>query len=89
MGLTPEERRDRAKHAVQVSWDRTEDAAARTAPARARALARFEDEVDPDRVLPEGERRRLAEEAKTKHFRAMAKRSVEVRRERKAQAAAR
>ena len=39
-----------------------------TAPARAAFLAKFEAEVDPDRVLPVVERLRRAEAAKRAHF---------------------
>ena len=39
-----------------------------TAKARATFLARFQDEVDPDRLLPEDERRRRAEYARKAHF---------------------
>ena len=44
------------------------DARQTTAKARETFLARFEREVDPDRVLPEGERRRRAEHARRAYF---------------------
>lgn len=54
-----------------------------TAPARAAFLARFEDEVDPDRRLPEDERQRRATAARRAYFSALALRSVQARRARK------
>jgi hypothetical protein len=41
---------------------------AMTRKARAKFFSRFEDEVDPDRVLPEDERRRRAESARRAHM---------------------
>ncbi|MGY1733912.1 hypothetical protein ACI798_20575 [Geodermatophilus sp. SYSU D01045] len=58
----------------------TEDRAARTAAARAAADRRFDDLVDPDRVLPEDERRRRAEHARKAHYLEMALKSAEARR---------
>jgi len=58
------------------SWARTEDRAARTAPARRAALARFERQVDPDGVLPEAERARRAEHAKKAYFARLAMKSA-------------
>lgn len=57
-----------AKLAVHSSWAQTADRAARTAPARAAALRRFEDQVDPDRSLPAEERQRRAESARRAHM---------------------
>ena len=39
-----------------------------TGPARAAFLAKFEQEVDPEGLLPEGERYRRAEAAKRAYF---------------------
>lgn len=55
-----------------------------TAKARAAFLARFETEVDPDRVLPEEERQRRAESARKAHMARMALASARARRDRKA-----
>jgi hypothetical protein len=55
-----------------------------TAPARARFLERFVDEVDPDRVLPEAERLRRAAHARKAYFARLALKSVQARRARKA-----
>jgi hypothetical protein len=45
---------------AHISWARTADPAARTAPARAAMLDRFDREVDPDGTLPAAERARRA-----------------------------
>jgi hypothetical protein len=42
--------------AAYRSWERTADAAARTAPARRAAMARFESQLDPEGVLSPEER---------------------------------
>ena len=55
------------------------DARATTAKARASFLARFEREVDPDRVLPEAERLRRAESARRAHFARLALASARAR----------
>lgn len=62
------------------SWARTEDRAARTANARKAFLRRFEDQVDPDRKLPEAERLQRAEHARKAHFQRLAQRSAAARR---------
>lgn len=62
--LTPAQRTLRARVAVHSSWAKTSDRAARTAPARAASIARFEREVDPDGTLPPAERARRAESAR-------------------------
>ncbi len=80
--LTPRERTLRAQigaHALHASHDPRET----TAKARAAFLGRFEDQVDPERVLPEEERRRRAEHARKAHFARLALASARARRERK------
>ena len=62
------------------SWARTPDRSARTANARKAFLSRFEDQVDPDRKLPEAERLRRAEHARKAHFQRLAQRSAAARR---------
>jgi len=54
-----------------------------TAAARAKFLARFVDEVDPDRVLPEVERLRRAEHARSAYFTRLALQSAKARRKRR------
>lgn len=43
-------------------------------------MARFEDEVDPDHVLSEAERRRRAEHARKAYFTRLALKSTQARR---------
>ena len=77
--LTPEERSTRARigaHALHAKHDPK----ITTAPGRATFLAKFEDEVDPDRVLPLEERSRRAEHARKAHFTRMALASARARR---------
>ena len=50
-----------------------------TAAARRAFLARFEDQVDPERVLPERERARRAEAARKAHFARLAYLSAKAR----------
>lgn len=50
-----------------------------TMPARAAFLNKFEDQVDPDRVLPEAERLRRAESARKAHFARLALASARAR----------
>ena len=79
--LTPAERSLRGRlgaHKLHSRYDSRE----LTAPARAKFLARFEDEVDPGRVLPEVERRRRAEHARKAYFTGLALASVRARRSR-------
>ena len=71
--------------AAEVSWSRTRDRRARTAPGRDAFLARFEREVDPDGVLPFRERRIRAEHARRAYMLRLAKRSVEARQRRKSE----
>lgn len=78
--LTSAERSLRASLAAHTSWANTENPTQRTAAARRSFLARFEDEVDPDRVLPDAERARRAESAKRAYFARLALRSAKARR---------
>ena len=81
MTLSPAERTLRARlaahslHAQVNSRDHTE-------PARRAFMDRFEDEVDPNRVLPNAERQRRAEQAKKAYFTRLALKSVQSRRRR-------
>lgn len=74
------ERALRARIAAYASWSKTHDPSARTQPARAAFTRRFEAEVDPDRRLPEEERRRRAEAARRAYFTRLALRSAQARR---------
>ena len=84
MDLTPEERAMRARVAVHTSWAHTVDRAARTAPARDAAFARYERQVDPDGVLPPDVRRQRAEHARKADMQRLAMKSAQARRKRKA-----
>ena len=57
----------------------THDSREITRPARERFLARFLDEVDPDRALPEPERLRRAEAARKAYFAQLALKSARAR----------
>jgi hypothetical protein len=78
--LTPSERVLRARMAAHISWAKTEDRSARTVAARRAALARFEEQVDPDGRLSAAERARRAEHALRAHMTRLALRSAQVRR---------
>lgn len=80
-GLTPSERSQRARVAAFTLHSRT-DGRAHTAPARRAFLARFEEQVDPARELPEPERLRRAEAARRAYFAGLALRSARARRKR-------
>lgn len=68
--------------AAHESWARTPDRAARTAPARAALMAKFEAEVDPDGLLSPEERARRAEHKRKAYFQRLALRSARARRAR-------
>lgn len=54
-----------------------------TGPARAAFLLRFEEEVDPDRLLDPDERSRRAEHARRSYFALLALKSARARRARR------
>lgn len=81
-GLTAAERKLRASIAGHVSWARTDDVLARTAPGRRAADARFEHQVDPDGVLTAAERARRAAHARRAHMQQLAFKSAKARRAR-------
>lgn len=78
--MTPAERRLRSQIAANESWANTPDHSARTAPARAAMLAKFEREVDPDGTLEPSERARRAEHARKAYFQRLALKSARSRR---------
>lgn len=86
--LTPSERILRARLAAHKSWANTDDPGARTAPGRAAMRQRFEDQVDPDRVLSESERARRADHEFRSYMAGLSLKSSKVRRARKAGGAA-
>jgi hypothetical protein len=77
--LTPAQRALLAQAAAHASWAKTTDRAGRTAPARRAALARFEQQVDPDGVLDPEERQQRALSARRSYFRYLALRSARAR----------
>jgi len=81
--LSPSERRLRATigaHALHAQRDPLET----TAKARAAAEARFIDQGDPERILPEAERLRRAASARKQYFAALSLKSARARRKARA-----
>lgn len=78
--LSPSERSLRAQIAAHESWARTADRSARTAPARAALMAKFERQVDPDGILDPAERALRADHARKAHYARIALRSARTRR---------
>lgn len=88
MPSTDAERRLAAQIAAHESWAHTPDRSARTAPARAAMLAKFEHEADPDGSLLPAERARRAEHLRKAHFQRLALKSAQSRRRNKESAQA-
>lgn len=80
MTATPAERRLAAQIAAHESWATTPDRTARTAPARAAMMAKFEQQADPDGKLSPAERARRAEHLRKAHFQRLALISAQSRR---------
>ncbi len=76
--MTPAERKLRARIGG-LALAAQQDPREYTAPARRQFLARFENEVDPGRTLPEGERARRAEAARKLYFARLALKSAKSR----------
>lgn len=68
---------------AHTRWAREEDRSAATQPARDGMRRKFEDEVDPDRVLPVAERERRAESARRAFYQRIAMKSAAARAARK------
>lgn len=79
---SPELRTLAGRYGAELSWSRTRDRAARTAPARRAAAARFEKLVDPTDSLDPVLRAELAEKARAAHMAKMAYLSAKARRAR-------
>lgn len=86
--ISPEFRKLRSRIAAHESWAKTDDRAARTAPARQAALDRFERQVDPNGDLTPQERARRAEHARKAYFTRLALKSAQARRNRRTGGAA-
>src|SRR4051812_1006200 len=74
------ERRLIARAAAHQSWATTPNRTARTSSARTAFLAKFEDQVDPDRLLSPEERAKRAANARKAYFANLARKSAVVRR---------
>ena len=79
----PAKRRAAAKVASNTRWAMEPDRRAATQAARDAQLRKFEDLVDPERVLDPKERARRAESAKSAHYTRLARRSAESRAKKK------
>lgn len=83
--LTQQQRQRRARIAAHTSWAKTSDRAERTRPGTQAFLDRFEREVDPDSVLPNDVRAKLAKNARMAYMLRLAERSAAARRRRAAE----
>lgn len=81
---SPAERSLRARAAAYTKWAFVSDRTAATEVARRAARDRFAKLVDPDGVLPEGERAKRADMARRAFYADMARKSAASRRRRKA-----
>ena len=88
MASTSTERKLAAQIAAHESWANTPDRSARTAPARAALMAKFENQADPDGTLLPAERARRAEHLRKAHFQRLALASAKSRRRAKESIAA-
>lgn len=79
MTTDPTTRTLTARIAAHESWATTSDRSKRTAAARTALLERFFHEVDPDGTLPEAERQRRAEHARSAYYTRLALRSHQAR----------
>lgn len=72
-----------ARHQIAAleSWAQTPDRAARTRNAREAMQQRFEQQVDPDRVMSPADRAKAVENARKAYYRRLALKSAEVRRQ--------
>jgi hypothetical protein len=68
-----------AKIAAHARWARETDRAEATLKARQAFADRFEREVDPEGVLPYGERQKRADNARRAYFHALARKSAKAR----------
>lgn len=81
--MNKSQRKLQARLAALTRWSK-EDPVEGTAKARAAFLSKFEQQVDPDGVLPVEERQRRATAARKAHFTALALRSAQARKKRSA-----
>jgi len=83
---TPSERALIARIGAYSRWSTEPDPVAALAPARDAFRARFDNEVDPDRVLSDAERARRAQHAISAYYSRLALRSAQKRRKARGQA---
>lgn len=74
------DRKQVARIAANTRWSQTEDRSAATQPARDAMYRKFEDQVDPERVLLPEERARRVASARKAHFQRLALKSAQARR---------
>ena len=74
-----------AKIAANTRWAQEPDRSAAMQPARDGMYRRFEDQVDPDRVLAPEERAKRVENARSAHYQRLALKSAQSRRAKKDQ----
>jgi hypothetical protein len=77
---TASDRRSIARLAAHARWAKEPDRSAATQAARDGLARKFEDQVDPDRVLTAEERAMRAESARRAHFQRLALKSAQTRR---------
>lgn len=78
------DRRMVASIAANSRWAKESDRTAATQAARDGFLRRFEDEVDPERVLSPAERSRRAESARKAYYQRLALKGAQARRAKRA-----
>lgn len=69
-----------ARIAANTRWAKEPDRSAATQAARDGMARKFDDQVDPGRVLAPEERARRADSARKAHYQRMARRSAQARR---------
>lgn len=79
----PAAMRARARIGAHTRWAHEDDRVAATQPMRDAMQRKFEDEVDPGRVLDPAERERRVANAKSAYFTRLARKSAEARASRK------
>ena len=78
-----------ARAAAHLSWAKTPDRDARTAPGREAALAKLEAEVDPDGRMSPKDRRKAAMNAQKARMLSMSQKGVDARQAKRRAAAKR
>lgn len=68
------------KLGAHTKWANTENRTAATQPARDALMRKFEDQVDPDRVLTPEERGKRAASARKAYYQRLALKSAQARR---------